>query len=1007
MLAACGGGGGGGSSGGSTNAGFILTDVKYGRRVDDGVNERLVSPLTTATIDPISGLLVAGTLQPLAPGVDVNAPQTVALGTDYLPRVIPRNGVLELDFSMPIDPASVSADVVDANGTVLTPGSVQVRLQDGRGVPVNVVLHGSRTIWIDPITAGNVGFPPSPVDFGPNGEPRADATGYLKLRLPRSGSAVLRAANGGFLALRADHLGDAATPIGLNPGNVVLDFIAQNQLIPSNESFNGFLPDTRSPRIVRTYKYEKALSTAAGDSATSSSVTDLAATFSSSARKGLGEWAGGRLTLRPGAAGEEIHTIASNTRTRIDLTDTFTNLPQDGDVFRLERSELFEPDLTDPIEPDLFDADDPENANNSQLVNFVEVWELDAQGNVVAGPTSMRQAAPAFSELHVRFTEPMAAESLRPWETFKVTYVPDTQDVLSDVILDPTQQIAIIRPARADQVAGTSEIVGWGRNVKNLQLVLTTVPKPGYLQQRLPSDQVAAFLDQGVRSITDLGGQPLAFPNSLFDPASPAIRYSSGFTSNEAASTQNPPPTVLSWAVMVHRMQGRPITGIDPATGEPGVNFRDQVNYYRPIGDVNLQTNGYLAGSPVVFSTKVHDDIFPPPHGQFGKFPLGVPDPLSTGAPKTPHNGARFQTVWRDIDASPSRDALKGTLLDLYRVSWAPIGGNVTSDTYENISIHCAHSPLRPITTQNGAGANEPTSGLNIPFDYSTWLTVADPSVADQCNQSCAYGVGPNYWDTLITCVQPGTKYKVSQADLFAPPFDGNAYCPWPTFDVHFPYNNGDIPQEEKDLRASVSSFGCWIEKRNFNSNPDYDNLGGDSLLFEIRVRPQATNISGQNGFTMAIAVLLSSWPNFRVWSQGSTKKLDPDNITGDVAARCATAIGDNCRYFTVLDYVKTTSRITSPYLRVIPTNTTDADFYPVILIPPPSTIPAGTTATFEFEGASGQGGAGGTGFSTNIDGADRKPNLAFRATLIGNTTSLLLPTFDTVAIPYLRPSGS
>src|SRR5262245_34959362 len=107
LLAAWRGAGGGVSRRGPAHAAVRLPDVKYGRRVDDGVMERLVSPLTTATIDPISGLLVAGTLQPLAPGVDVNAPQTVALGTDYLPRVIPRNGVLELDFSMPIDPASV------------------------------------------------------------------------------------------------------------------------------------------------------------------------------------------------------------------------------------------------------------------------------------------------------------------------------------------------------------------------------------------------------------------------------------------------------------------------------------------------------------------------------------------------------------------------------------------------------------------------------------------------------------------------------------------------------------------------------------------------------------------------------------------------------------------------------------------------------------------------------------------------------------------------------------
>jgi hypothetical protein len=319
------------------------------------------------------------------------------------------------------------------------------------------------------------------------------------------------------------------------------------------------------------------------------------------------------------------------------------------------------------------------------------------------------------------------------------------------------------------------------------------------------------------------------------------------------------------------------------------------------------------------------------------------------------------------------------------------------------------------MTTQNGAAAKNPTSGLGQPFDYATWLTVADPAVADKCDLACSSNSGPNYWDTLVTCVQPGTQYKVAQSNLFAPPFDGNAYHPWPQFDVPFQYNNGDIPKAEVDLRNSVASFGCWQELRVFNSNPDFDNLGGDSLLFEVRIRPQKSTISRQNGFTMAIGVLLDRWPDFRVFSSGTpTAKLNPDDINGSKAARCAVDVGggsamygDNSRYFTVLDYVKTTSRITSPYVRVFPGGTTDADYYPVVLYPPLTAIPAGTTATFEFAGALGTAGGGTTGFSTNIDNADKKTFLAFRATLIGNTTSLLLPTFDTVAIPYLRPSGS
>jgi len=302
--------------------------------------------------------------------------------------------------------------------------------------------------------------------------------------------------------------------------------------------------------------------------------------------------------------------------------------------------------------------------------------------------------------------------------------------------------------------------------------------------------------------------------------------------------------------------------------------------------------------------------------------------------------------------------------------------------------------------------------------DFDNWVSMTN-GTADKCPVGCNdYAGGPNHWDTPVTVVQPGTTYKITQASLFAPPFDGNAYHPWPDFQVPFQYNNGDIPKEEKDLRSLYSGTGCWQEKRTFSSNPDLDNLGGDSLMFEVRIRPQTTAISRANGFTMCISTLLDVRPNFRVWSSGSpTAVLDPDNINGDMNARCAKVrtppagfyidYGDNSRYFTVLDYVKTTSRIRSPWVRVIPANTITPDYFPVILSPPITVQPAGTSVSFEFEGAAGAAGSGGTGFSPNIDLSDDKPNIAFRATLVGNTSSLLLPNFDTVAIPYLRPFGS
>ncbi len=1015
--------GGGGSPAGTKSSGFRLNDVNYGRLVDEGSGPRLVSPLTTVEIDAVTGLALPGTLQPLAGGVDLDAPQSLGLGSSYLPRVIPRNCVLQLEFSAPIDASSLRADEIDANGALVTAGSVQVRQQDGTPVPVEITQVGARTIWINPSGATSVGFPESPVNFGPSGEPRADATGFLKLRLPRTGPSVLRSTGGAFLGARTDGLGEVATPIGINPGNRVLDFIAQNQLIPTNETYNGFLPDVSVPRIVRTLADTRVVDLVGGDVAGASSVRFAGASFSTLSKSGRGEWAGAKLVLRPGAPAEETHVISGNSVDTVTINGLFTLLPQDGDTCRLERAELFEPELTDPIDPTRFDADNPQNGANASLANFVEAWEIDGSGNVVAGPLDLRNTLPTFCELRVRFTEPMADDSFLQWETFRVSASPDggeLQELLTDVSLDSTQTVATIRPIRVDQAAGTFEVVGWGKNSKNLQLAITSVPRASYLQQKLGSSAYTTFLDDGVRGIVDLGGQPVGFPDSRFDPAQPAILYTTTFTAAEAAITQPNPPVARSWGVIVHRMRGRPVTGIDPATGLPGVGYRDQPNYYRPIPDVNLQTNGVLAGSPVVFVTKIHDEFFPP-EGQFSKLFTGLPEPLNSNvtAQGQPHDGARFQTVWRDFDCSPNSVALAGTLLDLYRVSWAPIGGNVTTDTYDDISIHCAHSPMRPISQNNTGAASFPDSGMSVPFDYTSFIDLIDGGTSPCANATCFGDDGPNYWDTLVTCVQPGTKYRVTQGNLFTPPGDGNAWHPWPEFTVPFQYNNGDIPQAEKDLRTTVNStYSCgsneWDDYRTSNNA----NVGGDSLLFEVRVRPQNTVVSGQNGFSFVIGCLIDflGKPRWRVGSQGSpASKLNPDNINGSVAARCATGNatsispipGDNSRYLAVFDYVKTTSRITSPYVRVFPTNTLLPDYFPAILDPPPSTQPVGTSVTLEFEGSNGIKGAGGTGFSTSVDTCDTRQNVAFRATLVGSKSTFLLPNVETIAIPYLRPSGS
>ena len=68
LIVSCSGGGGGGGSsgsGGTSGQGFVLSDVQYGRLVNGSGKPEVVSPLSTIENDPITGIPIPGTLQPL------------------------------------------------------------------------------------------------------------------------------------------------------------------------------------------------------------------------------------------------------------------------------------------------------------------------------------------------------------------------------------------------------------------------------------------------------------------------------------------------------------------------------------------------------------------------------------------------------------------------------------------------------------------------------------------------------------------------------------------------------------------------------------------------------------------------------------------------------------------------------------------------------------------------------------------------------------------------------
>jgi hypothetical protein len=1026
-VGACQGGGGGGGEE-TSDTGFQLVDARYGRLVEEDGQQRVVSPLSTVRTDPITGRTIPGSVEPLSTSVNVEALVTLGLGSGYVPRVIPRNAVMVLEFNEPVDPQSVVLDQMDPHGQVLSSGNIRLRQQStsiATGVKLSASVHG-REIWLNPVLQGQVGLPPSPLNFSADGEARASATGFLHLSFDH-GPGALRSVEGRLLGSRADKLGRPNHPIGLNPGNQVLDFIARDELIPINETFRGFLPDFAAPRIVRRHEVQGSLEFTAGDQADALQITDLDQDFSELSNLGQGEWAGHPLTLRPGAADEETRLVVRNSSTRLDLNSAFTQPPTDGDAYRLSRPELFEPDPLDPIDPQLNDRFNPEATRNRQLANFIEAYEIDANLQPVRGPLDVRRdVLPPNLELRITFNEPMSRSSFGAWETFMVRPSPmqPGHEKVARVTLDSSQTVATIQPVRID-AQGRPQLVGWGSGGQLLELTLATLPNAELLLEKLLSKEaVREYLDAGRRALTDLGGQPLAFPRGMFQGPESVVEFSELFFSDETAITADLQAATEygDWGILVHRFQGRPATGLDPTTGESGVLFRDQTRTYTRIPDVNLRANGFLAPPPVTYVRKVHDDYFPPlDDANFSAFSSGLITPLTSSRPQWQgsgftYDGIRFQLIYRDEDCSPGAN-LAGTLLDLYQVSWSPIGGNVTTDVYDDISIHAAHSSQRPKTTLNA------NAGLNRPFGYDTWFNShmdfwGNGAPGPYCDFPEANkrvdgnNPGPNHYDELITCVQPGTTYRIQQNNIFTVLGSGNSWHPWPHFQTPFPYNNGHVPdgfkERREDLNVMLSGhkFKPWVDSRGGL------NKGGDSLLLDIRIRPQNTLVSLQNGFTFSFGNLVVHYPMFRAWSAGvPANRLFPDQVNCDLRARCADGphkvnqnrktFGDNSRYFKLFDFVKTTSSITSAYLPII--GTSNPAFVQPILDPPMALQPLGTTTDVHYSGSHSQTGSSPTSFSSAPSDHDGHKFLSFRVRFFADQHSLLAPTLDTLAIPYRR----
>lgn len=677
-AASCGGGGGGGGSGGggsgvggggsapATNDpnSLFLSAAYFARPIFDVNNTLadLVNPSSVSETDPVTGVLAPGFPAPLVAGTSLTELEPIDFTqildpiTPQIP-IIPRNAALVLEFSQVLLPASLNLSQADPlNPDMLGAAStIQIQRQDGSVVTARAVVVGNRVV-LHGITTTSPGFESSPLVFDKFGAAVADPAGYLRV-VTGVGVGSLASTDGKPLVPRTDALGTVAKPLPFNPGNSKLDAIVL-QTATGTVSFNGFLPDTTPPRIIRAVELPGTI-----DSVNQGLLELTASPFgippSLSANGGLGEWANALLTVTGLGGVITKYVVVQNKAAALPPNKPIfvlapgsaidqTVVP--GSTFVLRRSEFFEP-IPPPLPSDPAalakitvdavnrprDPNDAQDLLNHDLRYFVRMFDpsgverttqWNPAENLFGANPGKFLAVPPKTELRIQFNEPMDPSSFRPYENFFVAdlAVQKTETGFGRQRIGKVQASADSRTIRFlpyldDQVApGNSSFIGFGGTASSLKLVLRTLPSQADITSILANaspSQTALMVDlglKGVLGITDLGGRGLGLPPAMLDQGDnvnfllqssspgrsafpPAVDFQVAF---ETTQTADP-----DYGAVVHRFMGQATTstitypqGSVSDTVTSGVEYAD----YPPLDvDFNGTIDRRFIYGPIVF----------------------------------------------------------------------------------------------------------------------------------------------------------------------------------------------------------------------------------------------------------------------------------------------------------------------------------------------------------------------------------------------------------------------
>ena len=354
-----------------------------------------------------------------------------------------------------------------------------------------------------------------------------------------------------------------------------------------------------------------------------------------------------------------------------------------------------------------------------------------------------------------------------------------------------------------------------------------------------------------------------------------------------------------------------------------------------------------------------------PVPGVMTQFVGGVQTPLSS-------LGSKLQTVWRYCDVGFSLTDETNVNIDIEGLSWAPAGGSIVTDTYDEFGIILSHSNYLPdeVLDPNSGFPAFPGSGLKKVYENNRLDPVNDPG----------------RWvheKSLGYVVNPANLYTASSGTAMLPyPLNEDAaiedYSYYTWRDTAITALGGQGGQGAM-LGQEVLILGTGAVGVPYGGGqvPTV----GMPILMEYRCYP-ADEALGLNSFDISLAANSSARPNFRSFSTGgydnnnNPQYVDPDteteanggfNPTSNPPGT-VTPGTDNSFYIGEMALVTRISRIHTIWFD---TSITSPIYSEPLIEPGPDEQPLGTQVIFAYRGASSTGNQDPDDIRTNAQNLD------------------------------------